>query len=70
MSASGFKAQVGTAQVYSSVTDEYTWQIRRLTNEYTRQGHVSPAHDMFVGWAGETEECILKSSVSRTNEYN
>jgi hypothetical protein len=55
--------------IYSSVTDEYTRQIRQLTDEYMWQGHVSPAHDMFIGWAGETDEYILKPSVSRTDEY-
>jgi hypothetical protein len=29
--------------------DEYMRQIHRLTDEYTWQGHISLAHDMFVG---------------------
>jgi hypothetical protein len=39
----------GPCRVYSLVTDEYTQQIRRLTDAYTWQCHVSPVHDMFVG---------------------
>jgi hypothetical protein len=38
----------GPCRVYSLVTDEYMRQIHRLTNEYTWQGHISPAHDLFV----------------------
>jgi hypothetical protein len=58
-SASGFEAQVyswvnqrytwavprGPCRVYSSITDEYTRQIHRLTDEYTWQSHVGSAHD-------------------------
>jgi hypothetical protein len=54
-SAGGFEAQVYSTvprlicRVYSSITIEYMWQVRRLINEYMWQGHVSRAHDMFVG---------------------